>query len=172
MSLNSEKLYNTFPEPYGLGPGTIVISYLNPRELRLNRDLNEKYYEYCDEYIRKYIYLMEELSFGLLHRKPPENQEGEEMWNLYISYNKFFKTIIKNNNTTKSAFYEKYVKIFKEMFKLNNIDEFKLSNLNNLISRCNPEQVSMYEDQYSNELEYLINIVEQVNQLSTDSLSW
>ena len=48
-----------------------------------------------------------------------------------------------------------------KMFNLNNIDEFSYSNINHLISKCNPEIVSMYENQHLDELEYLINIIEQ-----------
>ena len=54
MSLNSVLFSTMFPQSYGLGPGTHVISYLTPRELRLTRGLNQNYYEYCDEYIHKY----------------------------------------------------------------------------------------------------------------------
>jgi hypothetical protein len=59
-----------------------------------------------------------------------------------------------------------------KMFNLNNIDEFSYSNIYHLIRKCNPEIVSMYENQYLNELEYLKNIVEQAEQLSSNSLSW
>ena len=172
MSLNLELFSTMIPEPYGLGPGTNVIGYLNPRELRLNRDLNEKYYEYCDEYIRKYIYLMEQLYYGLfVEPLPPANQMGIEDWNNHTNNYEYFNTVIENNNTTKSAFYQQYVEIFKDMFNFQNIDEFRFANIDNLISRCNPERVSNVENRYNVKLENLINIVEQANQLSTDSLS-
>jgi hypothetical protein len=174
MSLNLELFSTMIPEPYGLGPGTYVTSYLNPRELRLTRGLNQNYYEYCDEYIRKYISLMGQLYYGLFVEPPefqPQNQMGIEDWINHTNNYEYFNTIIGNNNTTKDAFYQQYVEIFKEMFNFQNIDEFRFSNMNNLLNRCNPERVSNVENRYNVKLEYLINIVEQANQLSTDSLS-
>ena len=174
MSLNSELFSTMFPQSYGLGPGTNVTSYLNPRELRLNHDLNEKYYEYCDEYIRKYIYLMEQLYYGLFVEPPlpPANQMGIEDLNNHTNNYEYFNTVIENNNTTKDAFYQQYVEIFKEMFNFQNIDEFRFSNMNNLLNRCNPERVSNVEKRYNVKLENLINIVEQAEQLSINSPSW
>ena len=164
MSLNLELLSTMFPQSYGLGPGTNVTSYLNPHELRLNRTLDKKYYNYCDEYINDYIKLNNNLYYGLFvepDEYPPANQLGYDDWNNHRNKYDFFNTIIENNNTTKTAFYEKYVEIFTKMFNLNNIDELSYSNINNLIRKCNPKRVSMYENQYLNELEYLKNIVEQ-----------
>ena len=174
MSLNSVLFSRMFPESYGLGAGTHVISYLNPRVLRLNRGLNQNYYEYCHEYIRKYISLMETLYYGLFVEPPefpPANQMGIEDWNNHTTNYEYFNTVIENNNTTKDAFYEQYVEIFKEMFNFQDIDEFHLANIDNLISRCNPERVSNVERRYNVKLENLINIVEQANQLSINSPS-
>ena len=174
MSLNLELFSTMIPEPYGLGPGTNVTSYLNPHELRLNHTLDKKYYNYCDEYISKYISLMGQLYYGLFvepPESPPANQMGIEDLNNQTYKYEYFNTIIGNNNTTKDAFYQQYVEIFKEMFNFQNIDEFRFSNMNNLLNRCNPERVSNVENRYNVKLEYLINIVEQANLLSTDSLS-
>ena len=174
MSLNLELFSTMIPEPYGLGPGTNVIGYLIPRELRLNHSLNQNYHEYCNEYISKYISLMEQLYYGLFvepPESPPANQMGIEDLNNQTYKYEYFNTVIENNNTTKDAFYQQYVEIFKEMFNFQNIDEFRFSNMNNLLNRCNPERVSNVENRYNVKLEYLINIVEQANLLSTDSLS-
>ena len=174
MSLNLELFSTMIPEPYGLGPGTCVISYLNTRELRLNRSLNQNYHEYCHEYISKYISLMGQLYYGLFvepPESPPANQMGYEDWINHTNNYEYFNTIIENNNTTKDAFYQQYVEIFKEMFNFQDIDEFRFANIDNLISRCNPERVSNVENRYNVKLENLINIVEQANQLSTDSLN-
>lgn len=175
MSLNSVLFSTMFQQPCELGPGTHVISYLNPRELRLTRGLNQKYYEYCDEYIHKYIFLMGKLYYGLFVQppeSPPANQMGIEDWENHTDNYEYFNTVIENNNTTKDAFYEQYVEIFKEMFNFQDIDEFHLANIDNLISRCNPERVSNVERRYNVKLENLINIVEQAEQLSINSQSW
>ena len=167
MSLNSELFSTMFKQSYGFGPQTNVISYLNPRELRLNCDLNQNYYEYCDKYIRKYISLMEQLYYGLFvepPESPPANQMGYEDWINHTNNYEYFNTVIENNNTTKDAFYQQYVEIFKEMFNFQDIDEFRFANIDNLISRCNPERVSNVENRYNVKLENLINIVEQADQ--------
>lgn len=117
---------------------------------------------------------MGQLYYGLFVEPPefqPQNQMGIEDWINHTNNYEYFNTIIGNNNTTKDAFYQQYVEIFKEMFNFQNIDEFRFSNMNNLLNRCNPERVSNVENRYNVKLEYLINIVEQANQLSTDSLS-
>ena len=117
---------------------------------------------------------MGQLYYGLFVEPPefqPQNQMGIEDWINHTNNYEYFNTVIENNNTTKDAFYQQYVEIFKEMFNFQNIDEFRFSNMNNLLNRCNPERVSNVENRYNVKLENLINIVEQANQLSTDSLS-
>jgi len=164
MPLDLKLLSTMIPGPYGTGPEITITGYLNPHELRLNRALDKKYYKYCDKYINDYIRLMNNLYYGLFvepDEYPPANQLGYDDWNNHRNKYDFFNTIIENNNTTKTAFYEKYVEIFMKMFNLNNIDEFSYSNINHLISKCNPEIVSMYENQHLDELVELKHIIHE-----------
>ena len=175
MSLDLKLFSDKFPQSYGLGPGTDIISYLNPHELRLNRALDKKYYKYCDKYIHKYISLMEDLVYRLFvepNEDPPANQMGYGDWKYNTNIYNLFNIYIKNNNTTKKKFHEQYVEIFRKMFKLKNIDEFSYLNKKNLIRKCDPKNVSSIEKKYNVELQHLQDIFEQAEQLSTGSLSW
>ena len=166
MPLNSKLFSIMFSGPIQFRPKGEILEYTaDPLTMMLlNRNFKINYYDYCDKYINDYIRLMNNLYYGLFvepDEYPPANQLGYDDWNNHRNKYDFFNTIIENNNTTKTAFYEKYVEIFTKMFNLNSIDEFSYSNINNLIRNCNPKRVSMYENQHLDELEYLINIVEQ-----------
>ena len=100
MPLNLELLSTMIPGPYGTGAETIVISYLNPHKLRLNRALDKKYYKYCDKYINDYIRLMNNLYYGLFvepDEYPPANQLGYDDWNNHRNKYDFFNTITYDN---------------------------------------------------------------------------